>query len=31
LLQVSLTWFVGEEKDYLPIFEKSVGSINFNK
>lgn len=31
LLQISLTWFVGEEKDYLPTFEKSVTSINFNK
>lgn len=31
LLQISLTWFVGEEKDYLPTFEKSVNSINFSK
>lgn len=29
LYQVSLTWFVGEEKDYLPTFEKSVNSLSF--
>ncbi|MFY8160912.1 MAG: hypothetical protein ACOVNU_06240 [Candidatus Kapaibacteriota bacterium] len=29
LYQVSLTWFIGEEKDYLPVFEKSVNSMSF--
>lgn len=29
LYQISLTWFTGEEKDYLPVFEKSVSSLSF--
>lgn len=29
LYQISLTWFKGEEKDYLPTFENSVKSIAF--
>jgi len=30
LYRITLNWFVGEEKDFLPIFEKSVASFKFN-
>ena len=29
LYRVMLNWFVGEEKDFLPPFEKSVKSFKF--
>lgn len=29
LYRVTINWFVGEEKDFLPIFEKSVASFKF--
>jgi hypothetical protein len=29
LFRVTMNWFTGEEKDYKPIFEKSVNSIKF--
>ncbi|HPP38705.1 MAG TPA: PsbP-related protein [Candidatus Kapabacteria bacterium] len=29
LYRITMNWFVGEEKDYLPVFEKSVNSIKF--
>lgn len=29
LYRITMNWFAGEEKDYLPVFEKSVNSIKF--
>ena len=29
LFRISMNWFVPEEADYLPIFEKSIASIKF--
>lgn len=29
MYRVTINWFVGEEKDFLPIFEKSVASFKF--
>lgn len=29
LYRITMNWFVGEEKDYLHVFEKSVNSIKF--
>jgi len=30
LFRITMNWFVGEEADFLPIFEKSVNSIKFD-
>lgn len=30
LYRISMNWFTGEEKDYLPIFQKSIASIKFD-
>lgn len=30
MYRVTLNWFVGEEKDFLPIFEKCVSTFKFN-
>lgn len=30
MFRISIYWFTPEEKDYLPIFEKSISSIKFN-
>lgn len=29
LYRITMNWFVGEEKDYLPVFEKAISSIKF--
>ncbi len=29
LYRITMNWFKGEEKDYLPIFEKSIKSFKF--
>jgi hypothetical protein len=29
IFRISMNWFVPEEKNYLPIFEKSIGTIKF--
>jgi len=29
LYRITMNWFAGEEKDYLPVFEKAINSIKF--
>lgn len=29
MYRITINWFTGEEKDFLPVFEKSVASIKF--
>ena len=29
MYRITINWFTGEEKDFLPIFEKSVASFKF--
>ncbi len=30
LYRITMNWFIGEQDDYLPIFEKSIASFKFN-